>query len=238
MLVSAVQRESAISIHLSPPSWACLPPPSPVFSFLIRLEKFHKGSRNLLDQSVPDGLNSPLIHQNRISWHSPQPASLEQTLGAIWSAVSQATVFILPQNNTWFASFTLYFFFFLKSAHSWTWTWFQSHWAGRSQSIAHKRPWWIQTIWFLHDSRRALFFKVDTAVILYTVRVAQSCLTLCDCMDRSPPGSSVHSILQARILEWVTMPFSRGSSRPRDLTRVSCIAGEFFYPLRHPGKPI
>ena len=114
MLVSAVQRESAISIHLSPPSWACLPPPSPVFSFLIRLEKFHKGSRNLLDQSVPDGLNSPLIHQNRISWHSPQPASLEQTLGAIWSAVSQATVFILPQNNTWFASFTLYFFFFFK----------------------------------------------------------------------------------------------------------------------------
>ena len=111
MLVSAVQRESAISIHLSPPSWACLPPPSTVFSFLIRLEKFHKGSRNLLDQSVPDGLNSPLIHQNHISWHSPQPASLEQTLGAIWSAVSQATVFILPPNNTWFASFTLYLFF-------------------------------------------------------------------------------------------------------------------------------
>ena len=45
--------------------------------------------------------------------------------------------------------------------------------------------------------------------------VIQSCLPLCDPMD-SPPGSSVHGILQARILEWVTMPFSRGSSQPRD----------------------
>ena len=48
-----------------------------------------------------------------------------------------------------------------------------------------------------------------------TVLVAQPCLTLCDPMDCSPPGSSVHGILQARMLEWVTMPSSRGSSRPR-----------------------
>ena len=45
---------------------------------------------------------------------------------------------------------------------------------------------------------------------------AQSCLTLCDSMDCSLPGSSVHGILQARILEWVAMPFSRGSSQPKD----------------------
>ena len=44
----------------------------------------------------------------------------------------------------------------------------------------------------------------------------------------SPPGSSVHGILQARILEWVAIPFSRGSSQPRDQTWVSCIAGRFF----------
>ena len=44
----------------------------------------------------------------------------------------------------------------------------------------------------------------------------QSCLTLCDPMDGSPPGSSVDGILQARILEWVAMPSSRGSSRSRD----------------------
>ena len=60
------------------------------------------------------------------------------------------------------------------------------------------------------------------------VLVAQSCPTLCDPMDCSPPGSSVHGILQARILEWVAIPFSRGSSWPRDQTWVSCTAGRFF----------
>ena len=49
----------------------------------------------------------------------------------------------------------------------------------------------------------------------------QSCLTLCDPMDCSPPSFSVHGILQARILEWVAMPSSRGSSRPRDGTLIS-----------------
>ena len=57
----------------------------------------------------------------------------------------------------------------------------------------------------------------------------RSCLTLCDPMDCSPPGSSVHGILQARILEGVATPSSsRGSSRPRDRTHVSCTAGGFF----------
>ena len=56
----------------------------------------------------------------------------------------------------------------------------------------------------------------------------QSCLTLCNPMDCSPPGSSVHGIFQARVLEWVTMPSSRGSSQSGDQTQVSCIAGGFF----------
>ena len=51
---------------------------------------------------------------------------------------------------------------------------------------------------------------------------------LCDPMDCSPPVSSVHGILQARTLKWFAIPFSRGSSRPRDWTQVSCIAGRFF----------
>ena len=58
-------------------------------------------------------------------------------------------------------------------------------------------------------------------------------------MDHSPPGSSVHGILQARILEWVAMPSSRGSSQPRNQTHVSCvscIAGGFFT-AEPPGKP-
>ena len=55
------------------------------------------------------------------------------------------------------------------------------------------------------------------------VEVAQSCLALCDPMD-----CTVHGILQARILEWVAFPYSRGSSQPRDRTQVSHTAGEFF----------
>ena len=51
---------------------------------------------------------------------------------------------------------------------------------------------------------------------------------LCNSIDCSPPGSTVHGILQVRILEWITMPFFRGSSQPRDWTWVSCIAGRFF----------
>ena len=60
------------------------------------------------------------------------------------------------------------------------------------------------------------------------VLVAQSYPTLCDPMDCNPPGSSVHEIFQARILEWVAISFSRGSSQPRDRTQVSCTAGRFF----------
>ena len=52
--------------------------------------------------------------------------------------------------------------------------------------------------------------------------------TLCDAMDYSLPGSSVRGIFQARILEWVAMSSSRGSSQPRDGTFISCIAGGFF----------
>ena len=55
------------------------------------------------------------------------------------------------------------------------------------------------------------------------VKVIQLCPTLCDPMDYA-----VHEILQARILDWVAFPFSRGSSQPRDGTQVSCIAGRFF----------
>ena len=58
--------------------------------------------------------------------------------------------------------------------------------------------------------------------------VAQSCPTLYDPMDCSPPGSAIHGILQASVLEWVAIPFSRGSSQPRDQTQVSRIAGRGF----------
>ena len=60
------------------------------------------------------------------------------------------------------------------------------------------------------------------------VLVSQFCLTLCDPLNCSPPGSSLHGILQARVLEWVAISFYRGSSWPRDWTQVSYIAGRFF----------
>ena len=81
-----------------------------------------------------------------------------------------------------------------------------------------------------HESRHArpnmllwhnIFFKVK-------VLVAQSCPTLCNHMDCGPPGSSVHGIFQARILEWIAISFSRGSSQARDQTQVSCIASRVF----------
>ena len=57
---------------------------------------------------------------------------------------------------------------------------------------------------------------------------AQLWPTLCDPMDCSPTGINVHGIFQARILEWVAIPFSRESSPPRDQTEVACITGGFF----------
>ena len=68
------------------------------------------------------------------------------------------------------------------------------------------------------------------------VLVAQSCLTLCNSMDCSPPGSSIHGILQARILEWVAILFFSRSSRPRDWTCVSCSAW-YSLPSEPGGKP-
>ena len=69
------------------------------------------------------------------------------------------------------------------------------------------------------------------------VLVAQSCLTVCDPVDCSPwTGSSVHEILQVRIPEWFVIPFSRGSSQPRDQTQVSCMAGSSL-PPEPPEKP-
>ena len=59
------------------------------------------------------------------------------------------------------------------------------------------------------------------------VLVTQTCLTLYNPVDCNQLGSSFHGIFQARILEWVVIPFSTGSSRPRDQTQISCIAGGF-----------
>ena len=72
------------------------------------------------------------------------------------------------------------------------------------------------------------FFTTSTTWEVRWGEVAQSCLTLCDPMDCNLLGFSVHGSLQARILEWVAISFSRGSSWPRDQTRVSRIGGRCF----------
>ena len=69
------------------------------------------------------------------------------------------------------------------------------------------------------------------------VLVTQLCPTLCDPMDCSPPASSVHGILQARILEWVAISFSRGSSQSRDQNSVSGIGRQIFFMTEPPGEP-
>ena len=77
------------------------------------------------------------------------------------------------------------------------------------------------SLWVLKRSKRNLPSVQFSSV-------AQSCPTLCDPMDCSLPCSSVHGIFQAIILEWIAISFSRGSSRPRDRTQVSCIVDRRF----------
>ena len=75
-----------------------------------------------------------------------------------------------------------------------------------------------------------IWLFVTLRTIQWVSEIAQSCPTLCNPMDCSPPGSSIHGILQARILRWVAISFSRGSSLPRDRTQISRIAGRPFNP--------
>ena len=84
---------------------------------------------------------------------------------------------------------------------------------------------------WLESAKRSTLRRDTSPSSLCLCSVTQSRLTLCDSLDCSPPGYSVLGIFQARILEWVTISSSGGSSPPRDWThisRVSCLAGGFF----------
>ena len=89
------------------------------------------------------------------------------------------------------------------------------------------------------DDKLNLFIQGFGAIQfpLCVAQLLQSGTTLCNSVDDSPPGSSVHGILQERILEWVAIPFFRGSSRSRDWTWVPCISGRFFT-SEPQGKPL
>ena len=95
---------------------------------------------------------------------------------------------------------------------------------------------------YMHLYNTLNSYSLVCVCVCVCVRVyVQSCLTLCDPMDCSSPVSSAHGISEAGTLEWVAISFSRGSSQPRDQTRVSYISriGRWIlYQLRHLGSPL
>ena len=105
-------------------------------------------------------------------------------------------------------------------------------------NLEYRRIWWqkssseVRVKWrHLRKNRKNLKMNIFIGRMCVHAKSLQSCSTLCNRMDCSPPGSSVHGILQARTLEYVAMPHFRGSSQSRDRIRVSyvsCIAGRFF----------
>ena len=93
-----------------------------------------------------------------------------------------------------------------------------------------------QTKWQLKGIQQELFLSKTFWSEVKWSKVTQSCLTLWDPMDCSPPGSLVHGISQARMLEWVAIPFSRGSSWPRDRNSHLLHCRRFFT-TEPPGNP-
>ena len=106
----------------------------------------------------------------------------------------------------------------------------QSH--GVTKSHAQLNDWTTRCSFRRHFSHKILLISCQSES-----EVAQSCLTLCDPLDCSPPRPSVCWIFQARVLEWVAISFSRGFSWPRDWTQVSCIVSKTLYHLSHQGSP-
>ena len=91
--------------------------------------------------------------------------------------------------------------------------------------------------WKGREPRTSQLIAVDKDVCCFVVLVAKLCLTFWDLMDFSPSGSSIHGISQARILDWVALSSSRGSSQLRDQTCISCIDGWILSPLSQQGSP-
>ena len=111
--------------------------------------------------------------------------------------------------------------------HTWKWPRFSSETNRLWHRLHPLRRWeWpvCSSMWQSGEMSQTRWYLQKKVKVLVT----QSCLTLCDSVDCSPPGSSVSGILQARIREWIALHFSRGSSPPRDWTWVSCIAGRSF----------
>ena len=140
-----------------------------------------------------------------------------QSLRTIWEAVSWAIVLIWPQIK-------------LKSQVSHCEFCFQLTMIMKQKNFSRNNE---KTDNFIFFCKAIIKCFIEPKKRFYSwgcvcFLVAQSCLTLCDPVDCSSPGSSVHEIFQTRVLEWVAFPFSRGLSQTRGQTWVSCIAGRFF----------
>ena len=110
----------------------------------------------------------------------------------------------------------------------------------RGSSQARDQTWVSCIVGNLRHYRQILYQLssqgIHDIIYIWLCLVIQSCLIRCDPVDCSLPGSSIHGILQAKILEWLAMPSSRGSSQPRDQTQLSHTAGGFFSHLGHQGS--
>ena len=94
-----------------------------------------------------------------------------------------------------------------------------------TEGLVHARQCIMGKTWQVQDSTP--LWNTHTIREKVKVLVIQLCASLCNPMDCSPPGVSVHEISQVRMLEWVAISFSRGYSRPREWTCIFCIAGRF-----------
>ena len=108
--------------------------------------------------------------------------------------------------------------------------WSNCHSIGPGGRVQHGWVGWTlnHLLYAIHGLITMFYSHIHFSEGFVKVLAAQLCPTLCDPLDCSLPGSSVHGILQARILEGVTISFSRGSSRPGNQTWVSCTVGRFF----------
>ena len=129
-------------------------------------------------------------------------------------------------SRAWESLYVIYFKKKLawKKVVAFGWIWTLYFWT------AHQRYSWVGLRQASLFPTRALILVLNpsSASLWVCAQLLQSCLTLCSPMDCSPLGSSVHGILQARILEWVATPSFIGSSQPRDQTHVFCFAGGLF----------
>ena len=130
-----------------------------------------------------------------------------------------------PGFSTCCSFWVIFFSVSLLPSFAWRWAWEQAEDVGHGRGSEMLVPFlWIH----ITEPNLGPLTRAQQSQSTDTRLWWKWKLLSCVPMDCSPPGSSVHGILQAKILEWVAIPFSRESSQPRDRTQVSCIAGGFF----------